>query len=287
MTALPSSVRTGASARTPKAGRVTSPRPGRAVAVLTTALAAVTVLAQISYPLLEGQTLRRVTIAVVVLFCATSLAHAAGYLGAAAAGRVLAVAGGIGLAAEAVGVRTGFPFGSYSYTGTLGPQVLGVPLVIPLAWAMMAYPALLLGRTLARRTFVVALIGGVALAAWDLFLDPQMVGDGHWTFSSPEPSLPGVPGIPLTNYAGWLLVSVLVVGALHVVLPDTSALPRRDLAIPTALIVWTWLGSTLANVAFFDRPAVALWGLLGMGLTVVPYLLALRHAGPVRTQVVP
>ena len=52
----------------------------------------------------------------------------------------------------------------------------------------------------------VALVGGVALAAWDLFLDPQMVDAGHWTWAHPDPGLPLVPGVPLTNYAGWLVV---------------------------------------------------------------------------------
>ena len=34
---------------------------------------------------------------------------------------------GGGLLAEAVGVHTGFPFGAYAYSGTLGPELLGVP----------------------------------------------------------------------------------------------------------------------------------------------------------------
>ena len=33
-------------------------------------------------------------------------------------------------------MATGFPFGAYAYAGALGPTLLGVPLVIPLAWAM-------------------------------------------------------------------------------------------------------------------------------------------------------
>ena len=64
-------------------------------------------------------------------------------------GLVVVTAGG-GLAAEAVGVRTGLPFGDYSYAGTLGPEVLDVPLVVPLAWTMMAYPVLLAARRLTR-----------------------------------------------------------------------------------------------------------------------------------------
>ena len=46
-------------------------------------------------------------------------------------------------------------------------------------------------------------VAAAALASWDLFLDPQMVDAGHWRWSDPSPALPGVPTVPLTNYAGW------------------------------------------------------------------------------------
>ncbi|MGH8969149.1 MAG: carotenoid biosynthesis protein, partial [Actinomycetes bacterium] len=77
-------------------------------------LAATTVAAQIAYPLADGAWLRRVTIATVVLFFATCVTHALVHRGPAwALGLVVVTAGG-GLAAEAVGVRTGLPFGDYS-----------------------------------------------------------------------------------------------------------------------------------------------------------------------------
>ena len=114
------------------------------------ALAAAAVLTQVAYPLLDGTALRAATMLGVVLFAAASVGHAAAAYGARAAvavvvGRRRAPAS----LAEAVGVATGVPFGRYAYSGTLGPQVLGVPLLVPLAWTMMAYPALLLGRRLA------------------------------------------------------------------------------------------------------------------------------------------
>jgi putative membrane protein len=198
---------------------------------------------------------------------------------------VLAAAGGLGLVAETVGVHTGVPFGTYAYAGSLGPQVLGVPLLVPLAWTMTAYPALFLGRRLAGaargRAVRVALLGGGALASWDLFLDPQMVAAGHWTWAFPEPGLPGVPGVPLTNYAGWVLVSVPMVALLDRLLPASGPgdvpSPRAE-AVPAAVLAWTWLGSCVGNLVFFDRPAVALWGGLAMGVFVAPYLVALRRA---------
>jgi putative membrane protein len=163
-----------------------------------------------------------------------------------------------------------------------------VPLIVPLAWTMMAYPCLLLGRRLAGspalrrapRRLVTVGLGAATLAAWDLYLDPQMVAAGHWTWHHPEPGLPGVPGIPLTNHAGWLLVAVVMVAALDVALPEHGTVPGEVAgeAVPAALLAWTWLGSAVGNLAFFGRPAVAGYGVIAMGLTVLPYLRLLLAA---------
>ena len=239
---------------------------------LSAALAVTVVLAQIAYPLTSGEPLRLLTIGTVLCFAAASLVHATATRGATWALRLLAVAGGIGLTAEAIGVRTGVPFGRYAYAEALGPQVLDVPLIVPLAWVMMSYPCLLLGRRLGRgRRPLVALTGGLTLAAWDLFLDPQMVAAGRWVWADPVPALPGVPGIPVTNFAGWLLVAVLMLALLDATL---TAGEDVDATVPTALLAWTWLGSTIGNAVFFHRPAVAVWGGIAMGVCSGPYLLS-------------
>jgi uncharacterized membrane protein len=254
---------------------------------LPAVLAAAAVLAQVAYPLTGGPALNRLTIIAVLLFAGTSVAHAAAVHGAGRALALVLVSGGAGLLAESVGVRTGLPFGHYQYGSTLGPKVLDVPALVPLAWTMMAYPCLLLGRRLARASdrrrlagrgragrasaAVTISAGALTLASWDLFLDPQMVAAGHWTWVDPTPALPGVPGVPLTNYLGWMLVATVVVGLLHLLLPGAGH-PAEDGA-PGVLLVWTWAGSTLGNLLFFDRPAVAAWGGVAMGSLVVPYLL--------------
>jgi putative membrane protein len=259
-------------------------------------LAAAAVLAQIAYPLLSGSALLAATVAGVVLFAAASVVDAGARWTARAALTLLLVAGGLGLLAEAVGVRTGVPFGSYAYAGTLGPAVLGVPLLVPLAWTMMAYPCLVLARRLASgraragslaggagagRRLRVAVLGGLTLASWDLALDPQMVAAGHWTWAHPEPALPGVPGIPLTNYAGWVLVSLVMVAALDRLLPDgTGGRPDgTGELVPALLLAWTWLGSVIGNLAFFGRPWVAVYVGVAMGAFVAPYLLAVLRGG--------
>jgi uncharacterized membrane protein len=249
---------------------------------VTWVLVAAAVGAQIVYPLVPGELRTEITVGTVLVFCAASLADAGRLHGARGAATLLAVAGGGGLLAETVGVRTGFPFGDYAYTGDLGPELFGVPVVVPLAWTMMAWPALVVGRTLAARgrPVVVALAGGWALAVWDLFLDPQMVDAGHWSWAAPEPALPLVPGVPLTNYAGWLLVSVLMVGLLHRLL-DPHERPSGPAAV---LYLWTFGSSVVAHVAFFDRPGSALVGGIVMGTVAVPFALALRRPPPARTE---
>jgi uncharacterized membrane protein len=220
-------------------------------------LAGLTVLLQVAYPLVHGTARDRLTVATVVTFFLASAAHALQHRGLRWTARFVVVTVGGGLLVEVLGVRTGFPFGSYRYDGQLGPTAFGVPLVVPLAWGMFAYPAHAVGLRLGRRV----LATGAALASWDLFLDPQMVHEGYWTWDHPSP---GLNGIPLTNHLAWLVVAVLMAACL----PGRPA----DDRVPVGLFLWTWGSSVLANVAFFGRPGVALAGGLAMGLTGVPVL---------------
>jgi putative membrane protein len=213
----------------------------------------------------------------VLLFAAASLTAAARRHGPAYALVLLAVTAIGGFVAEAVGVATGLPFGDYAYTGTLGPRVLGVPLVIPLAWTMMAYPARVVGQVCARGAAGRIVVGAVALASWDVFLDPQMTDAGHWHFTAGNG--PTLTGIPLLNFAGWLLVAVLLMAALELLLPDRAGRPTLvDDAVPLGLYLWTYASSLLANLAFFGRPDVALTGGLAMGVPVALLVAHLRGA---------
>lgn len=246
---------------------------GRTATRATWALVGAAVLVQIVYPLTPAELRTPVTLLSVVVFAVASLVDVGRVHGARGVAALAVVAGGGGLLAEAVGLRTGWPFGVYSYTGTLGPEVLDVPVVVPVAWIMMAWPALVVGRALARRPGAVALVGGAALAAWDVFLDPQMVAAGHWVWADPVPALPLVPGIPLSNYAGWVLVAVLMTAALHRCVGPATA-PSGPAA---ALYLWTYASSVLAHLVFFGLPGSALVGGVVMGAVAVPFASALRR----------
>ena len=225
---------------------------------------------EIAYPLVHGDRRDRLTVAVVLAFAAVGLLHAAFWRGPGWALGFAVLAAGVGFGVEAVGVATGFPFGDYAYGDSLGSTLLDVPVVIPAAWVMMAYPALVVARRLASGRPGQVLVGAWALASWDLFLDPQMTDAGHWRWAHHSPHLPGIPDVPVTNFVGWLLVSIVLMLLL-------SALPRRraDDSAPITLWVWTWLSSTLAFAVFFDNGWVAVWGGVAMALVGVPLLVSL------------
>jgi uncharacterized membrane protein len=252
------------------AAAVTAPPRAAAVPVV---LAVAAVLLQVAYPLVHGQARDSLTVLTVAVFAAASVGHAAVHRGAGWAAAYTVLTAGTGLVAEAVGTATGVPFGRYSYTGSLGWQLLDVPVVVPLAWAMFGYPCLLVGQRLAGTRLGATVVGAWALASWDLFLDPQMVEAGHWRWADVELSLPGSPEIPVSNLLGWVLVATVMLALLQL-------LPRRDAddRVPAALFLWTYASSVLAFAVFFGRPLVALVGGVAMGLVAVPYALSLRRS---------
>lgn len=237
---------------------------------------------QILWPLASGQPRITLTIATVILFAGTSVVHAWIYFGAAWALTYLGITVGFAFVLEAVGTGTGFPFSPYQYTDVLGLRVLSVPLLIPFAWAMTAYPVLLLSRRLTNALglvgsarIVCAALGALAMTAWDLFLDPQMTSAGYWIWEQGSSDLPGIPGIPAVNYLGWLGGSFILMWLL-------SYLPRKSVSetVPATLWTWTWVGGIVSNAFFFGRPSVALVGGLAMALVTVPYLWLLwTHHG--------
>jgi putative membrane protein len=237
-------------------------------------LAAAVVATEIPYPLVHGHARDVLTVVTVVVFATASVAHALATRSLRTAAALLAVFGVGGFAAEVVGVHTGVPFGDYAYTGGLGASVAGVPLVIGLAWAMMAWPAMCVAARITTTMWPRIGTAVAALASWDVFLDPQMVDAHHWRWRHTHPHLPGIDDVPLSNFVGWLLVSLVLMTLAQLVMRPRAS--RADGPMVT-LWVWTWLSSTLANVAFFHRPEVAGWGFVAMGVVGLPLLASLRR----------
>jgi putative membrane protein len=231
--------------------------------------AVVTTAAMIATPLVpKGGAARRVLSSVVVVgLAATTKANAIRRWGVVRTGAA-AIAVAVSTAAvERVGTRTGIPFGRYEYSDDLRPQVAGVPAIVPLAWFAMAVPAretahaVLGGRSTAAGR---VLVGATALTAWDLFLDPQMTGEGYWRWTRRGM----YRGIPLTNFVGWFLTGLGVMLILERTLPVTGVVtwgsdPDVTTAADAPLVgeyAFMAVMETVGFARYFRDPLVAIVG---------------------------
>jgi len=131
-------------------------------------------------------------------------------------------------AIEYVGATTDIPYGEFSYQIPLGPMLFGtIPLGLPVFFIPLALNAyllclLLLGpradRALLRIPFVAATVVAV-----DVVLDPAAVALGFWSFGEG-----GFYGVPLSNYAGWILSAVVATVLLDVAFDRVSLCERVE-----------------------------------------------------------
>ncbi len=130
---------------------------------------------------------------------------------------------------EWIGVRTGYPFGRYTYTTALGALIAGVPLAIPFAWYATVVNAWHLSSALlpAGGRFLRAgraLMAGLLTVGLDVVLEPFASRVRlYWLWEGDN--------IPVVNYVSWLAFSSLVVFWLE----GTSPRQRREGEVATAV----------------------------------------------------
>lgn len=198
---------------------------------------------------------------------------------------VFALVAFMGWLIEAIGTATGYPFGVYDYTPLLQPQIAHVPLLIPLAWFMMLPVSWAIATSIqhllgwsSKASFIG--LSAIAMTAWDLFLDPQMVHWGFWIWHD----VPAINyfGIPWLNYFGWLLGSALMTAAVvYLIRPNWSTLPIRPFLFIYAI---TWFLETFGLLFFWGLPGPALIGGFVMGVLLLtacwPLLNNTPHPNP-------
>ncbi len=193
-----------------------------------------------------------------------ALLHAAQREGSRRTALLTGVVFATGLAFESVGVATGWVYGPYHYTDQLGPKFLDlVPYLIPIAWTMMMYPALVIAQGVIPRTWptvwrnlAVAALGGVVMTAWDVAMDPMMVAAGHWVWDVPGAYF----GVPLQNFWGWWLTTFVALWIYLVLSPRIKENPVAGFSDRWAVEAYVLLGasSILVNLLTnLQGPALA------------------------------
>jgi putative membrane protein len=177
-------------------------------------------------------------------------------------GLILLALGAYGLVVESLALATGFPYGSFTYSGLLASKVFGLA---PWTVAFAYPPIILLTYTLACRLnrlrtwaagWRLPALTALLATVCDTVLDPAAVRLRFWYWDRPG----FFYGVPLVNFAGWVLTGFLAGLLLHRL--------WRQQAVPPALtysglaILWFW---TAVN-AWFGHVVPVFIGILLLGL---------------------
>ena len=238
--------------------------PSRRLQRVAGASLIVTVAAMIATPLFDrGGEERRVLANVVVLgllgvgVMSAWLTHGWRALYAAV------VVGTVTFGIELLGSSTGVPFGAYDYTDVLWPRLAGVPLIVAAAWTAITLIVFGIFQNLPGRAWQRVVVMAGAITAWDVFLDPQMVGEGYWRW---ETAVLNFRGIPAVNYAGWF-VTALLNSLLVTRICGAGSTVRSHIAFTTYATLAVL--SSIGFLFFFDDVVVAVTGAVAMGTFVV------------------
>lgn len=116
----------------------------------------------------------------------------------------------VSFAFENLSIATGFPFGFYHYSSSLG--IMTVPLIIIFAYFAVGYLSFTLANVLTdqyekklqgKQIFLVPFIAAFLMVMWDLTIDPISSNLQHmWMWTNPGAYF----GVPISNYLGWFLV---------------------------------------------------------------------------------
>jgi len=171
--------------------------------------------------------------------------------------RRYAACGLLGFGAELTGVHTGFPFGTYMYTDRLAPIVWEVPVIITAAWITLTVYVWHAVQPLALVRPLKIAVASAWMVALDLVIDPLAAGPlGYWIWMHEG----AYAGIPVTNFAGWFLVSLFVFSVAPKVVSIRTSVRVMGLSIVVFFVVLAFV---------YGMPGVGIAGLSLVGLDLV------------------
>ena len=197
---------------------------------------------------------------------------------------------------EEFGVLTGVLFGAYHYTDLMPYHISQVPLEIPFSWFVFQYLSFSLADLIIngqshirtkrltgdwRAEFIhgimLSLTTGIVIVGWDLVADPMgSTTSNLWQWEHDNGYFFGVP---LLNYFGWFLVTVVFTGVYLLLEHFNPIRPIGRLSLPHALCpVVLYCGFILYYFCLSDPAELGLVALFSMGMPVLIALFRMVQA---------
>jgi putative membrane protein len=188
----------------------------------------------------------------------------------------------VAFAAEYASTRVGVPFGLYHYTGaTRGIELYfaNVPFFDSLSFPFLAYASFCLARGVLGPVGRgrITLLSGVLMMLLDVVIDPIAVRGDRWflgrIFYYAEAG--AYFGVPLSNFAGWLVVGWVTVGGYLAVTgnPDRRGRPELGVGLYYGVLLFNlaitwWIGEmSLLGTGILIHAAAFLLLYIAVGAT--------------------
>jgi len=121
----------------------------------------------------------------------------------------------IGFSVEAIGVKTGVLFGSYSYGDIFGFKIFETPVIIGVNWLFLALSTNGVVQYFTKKAIFLIVIPPLLMTGLDFLVEPVAMKLGFWNW---ENSI-----IPLQNYVMWFATSIFIHGLIYLFRPKINA----------------------------------------------------------------
>ena len=175
------------------------------------------------------------------------------------------------------GVTTGFPFGSYSYSGILSPHIGGVPLAIMFAWFTLSSCSLLAARFLLKGSSEISAISiaSVFILASDVLLEPfAAFVNKFWLWSE--------SAIPMQNFLSWYAIGLIFIFTFSQLIKwhNNADYGSALYKIPVIIMLINISNFAVVNI-FNNYVTITVFGLLLFVILILPVILIKnkKHSG--------
>lgn len=155
---------------------------------------------------------------------------------------VLSMIAVLGLVLEIVGVLTGVPFGEYTYGSVMGVQILDVPLVIALNWAMIIFCSYiftqqLISKISTKYLILTPIITSLVAVLFDYIMEPVAIFLGFWNWKDVS--------VPNENYITWILFSFIASILIYI---TTRGGLVKEFKVPILYLISQLIFFTILNI---------------------------------------
>lgn len=176
---------------------------------------------------------------------------------------LLSLLGVFAIAFETLAVKTGIPYGKYTYDTVLGNKVLGgAPWTIGIAYPVLLLAAFWLASKI-YRGFLRPFLTAAFTAATTVVLDPAAVKLQLWKWETPGHFY----GVPLTHFIGWAVAGLAGAWFIQMFWGDRDV--KRGLAYSGLLMMVFWTGVNLGINQFVPAAAGAAISIVMIALMIL------------------